>query len=1068
MTDGWEISMFRIRKIIGILMAVFIIFNLITPAVDASAATDGTIKAKSKLNGVTYKMRPDVVTMPKGIDYELEEEEVLTIPEDVDPNDIESMAITEVESVRSKMYIPSDKKTFKKTESKPRWSRTKEYTPKSITVDNATKNTLSPKIGEIYFDAANQSVMKVAGTTTTDASGMTTIPVEQPELSEVVESIKIPEQTIPLTNDDISYVNEEVRMLTDIYSYNVNDIESFAATGREPMVEIDLSGLDLIDESTDKDHEEALKAKLKAIDDDPNLSGYEKAMAKEAAKEEEEALENERESELKYKAKVEITEGSLKIYKPTLTAYADWGTWGDFEAEATANIDVESDLLIDGDLNITKQVEILIYGYDIDFEIGKLYAGVYLVLGLDGNINFQIRVQQEGTIRVGVKAVGWLIPMAAYPIVEYKSKGLETAITASGQLKLWAYAMPKAGLEIFGFKVLSAFFKVGLEANVKLDVSAVSQSVRLWVDVIFQLSAVVFGNNIDILNERSNIYDKTWAHTTGESIGGGTDIKVDSGYAYLNIDRVDAVRDIISGTAYRSEIKDKDLIPCNGEDVFIYITHADGTKSDTVVQVKEDGKFKLSTQITPLDRVGAAYSRTDPQFKYEAVVPHTNVQLPYTLTYLYPDAFNSRITGKINGEKYGPNGIAFDEDEVKYTKPVDIIVEKANRTKKTYHVTPNKSGEFILENIVLNSGDRIESQLVFENAKVVSEIKKPELGLVIFIDVKKDLVNRKMNISGSIQNLYGEDLYLGNVILVGAGTKAQSVVKAKDIGEALGLSSPKNTYDKTIKGKNTTKQMFARLKPLTKIDSETTKEDAYQNIIKSFEGPIKTTFGPEIPIDIRAKKSSPSSVFEFKDISYSENIGAYIEIEYHGIKIRKSIIPAPSLPIPPTAQKAVVSPVEAYIDSRINYAYEQDMKSVINKQAIKLQNNAQNIDINQNNGISYTMSMIPEPPSGEPEEYYFKEGAIKLDARAGTRSITLSWNAIGDATKVKGYNLYRGTSADAESLTPITSTVLNSTKYVDKKVEAGTKYFYLCSVVYQNSDEFIISNEASAIPRNRK
>ena len=150
------------------------------------------------------------------------------------------------------------------------------------------------------------------------------------------------------------------------------------------MVEIDLSGLDLINESSDKSYKEAFEAKLKAIKDDPNLDGYEKAAAIEKAKEEEKALEKARESELKYKAKVEITEGTLKIYEPTLTAYAKWGTWGDFKAEASANIDVESDLLIDGDLNISKQVEILIYGYDIDFKIGKLYAGVYLVIGLNG------------------------------------------------------------------------------------------------------------------------------------------------------------------------------------------------------------------------------------------------------------------------------------------------------------------------------------------------------------------------------------------------------------------------------------------------------------------------------------------------------------------------------------------------------------------------------------------------------------------------------------------------------------------------------------------------------------
>lgn len=1066
--------MFKKRRIIGILMAFVIIINSLFPAIEVLAANDGTVRAKSKLNGVTYKMRPEVVTMPKGINYELEEEEVLTLPEEFDPNNnIESMAVegirlsTDPETVNTKKYIPSDGKPVKKIGTEPRWSREKDYTLKSITIDNNTKNTLTPQIGEIYFDTANQSAMKVVGKPTTDASGRTTIPVEQPELSEVVESIKIPEQTIPLSNDDIGYVNEEVRMVTDIYNHNPEEIESFEA---KPMVEIDLSGLDLIDESTDKDHEEAFKAKLKAIEDDPNLSAYQKAMAKEKAKEEEEALENERESELKYKAKVEITKGTLKIFTPTLTAYADWGWWGNFEAEATANIDVVSDLLIDGDLNISKQIEILIYGYDIDFEIGRIYAGVYLVVGLDGQINFQIRVQQAGTVRVGVKAVGWLIPMAAYPVVEYNSKKFETAITASGELKLWAYAMPKAGIEIFGVKALSAFFKIGLEANVKLDYSATSQSVRLWVDMILQLSAVVFGNNIDVLDKRYNIYDKTWAHTSGEQIGGGTDISVKPAYAYLTIDKVDAARDIITGTAFRSKVKDKDLIPCKGENVLINITHADGTKNEITVKVKDDGKFIVNTPITPLDMVGASYSRTDPEFKYSATIPLTNVQLPYTLTYLYPDAFNSRITGEVNGEKYGPNGSADDGDEVKFNKPIDIIVEKADHSKKSYKVTPNASGEFTLENIVLKEGDQIVSQLVFEDAQVVGETKKPELGLEIYLDVKKDLVNKTMSISGSIQNMYGDEPFLGNVVLVGAGTKEESVVKAQEISEALGLSSDKATVNTFKNKKGSTNKRMERFKPYAEVNAKETMGEAYQEFVEKFEGPLNTTIGSTTPRNIRAEKTSPSSVFEFKDVTYVEHTfqGVYIVIEHNGIKMYKSIIPAISMPITPTAERAVVSPVEAYIETKINYAYNKDMKSVINKQQVKIQNDISNINISQNNGISYTMSQIPAPPTNKPAEYSFSEGEIKLEARAGAGMISLSWNEMNDSTKVKGYNLYRGTSADAEKLTPINSTLLNTTKYVDKNVVAGTKYYYLCSVVYDNGDEFIISNETSATPRIRK
>ncbi|NLZ82481.1 MAG: hypothetical protein GX915_02315 [Clostridiales bacterium] len=1072
--------MFKKRRIIGIILALSLSINIISPATMAFASKQGVVNPESKLSGVTYKMRPDVITMPEGITYELEEEEVLTNTEELNTDDIDSMAIkkktvdTNLERKRRTMTIPSDGEVVKAIEDEPRWNMDKEFQPKAIKIDSSTKNKLTPKVGAIYFDPANQSAMKVSGEPTTDRSGMTNVPVEQPDIDELVEAFDIPQQTIALANEDISYINNEVSMVTDIYSLSTDNIESLSTSGRKPMVEIDLSGLDLINESSDKSYKEAFEAKLKAIKDDPNLDGYEKAAAIEKAKEEEKALEKARESELKYKAKVEITEGTLKIYEPTLTAYAKWGTWGDFKAEASANIDVESDLLIDGDLNISKQVEILIYGYDIDFKIGKLYAGVYLVIGLNGQIDFQIRVQQEGTVKVGVKAVGWLIPMAAYPVVDYDSKKFETVITASGELKLWAHAMPKAGIEIFGVKVLDASFKVGLEANVKLELSSASQSVRLWIDMILQLNANVFGNNINVLDKRFNMYDRTWAHTEGESIDGGTDVTVDSAYAYLEIEKVDAMRDIIRGTAFRSETKNQDLVPCSGEDVMLNITHADGSKSDKTVKVNSDGSFVLKTPITPLDRVGASYSRTDTKFSYKASIPLTYAPLPYSLTYLYPDAFNSRISGEINGEKYGPDEIANNGDEVKFTKPIDIIVEKDDKSKKTYKVTPNNEGEFILENVELNKGDKVFSQLVFEDAQVISETKKPELGLEIYLDVKKDENNYITSVSGAIQNMYGSDPYLGDVVLVGSGSKGNSVTKAKEFDEALGLSQTTTKGGKTIKGKTPTKQRLDRFKPSTKNNNNTISLEAYKNYIRNFEAPLNTSIGSRTK-GISIKNSSPSSVFEFKDIKYTNLLGLGIQVEHNGVTLYKELVPPASTPLAPTLEIAVVSPADAYIDARINYAYNKNMKSVISNQKMVLQktmlNDKQNneTDINiENHGAFYTMSMIGAPPTNEPQEYSFIEGDINLVAKPGASSISLTWNKPKDAANVKGYNLYRGTEADGESLTPITSTLLTAPKYVDKNVKARSKYYYLCSVVYDNGDEFIISNEASATPRATK
>ena len=1071
--------MIKKRRIIGLLLALSLIINLIIPTVGTSAAGARAIKANSKLDGVTYTMQPDVITMPEGTTYELEEEEALTNPKEPDTNSIKSMAVKyrkgsstlEGDTRRTKLIIPSGGEAVNSLDEEPRWNISKKYLPKSMIVNSETRRTLSPEIGKVYYDKANRSVMKVTGDPTTDASGMTTIPVEQPEINELIENLSIPEQTIPLSNDDIGYVNEEVRMVTDIYSRGTGSIESYSTSSRKPMVEIDLSGLDLINESSENDSKKALDDKLKAIDNDSSLTAYEKSAAKDKAKKEAEELENQADSKLKYKAKVEITEGTLKVYEPTLTAYASWGSWGEFEAEAIANIDVETDLLIDGDLNISKQVEILIYGYEIDFEIGKFYAGVYLVVGLNGQIDFQIRVQQEGTVKVGAKAVGWLIPMAAYPIVEYDNKKFETAITVSGELKLWAHAMPRAGIELFGVEVISAYFKVGLEATVSFDITSEAQSVRLWVDVILQLKAVIFDNNIDILDKRYNIYDRTWAHTEGKRIDGATDIDVTPAFAYLNIDKVDAYRDIIRGTVFRSKEKDADLIPCTEDPVKIIITHADGKSSITEVTADSDGSFVLEMPISPLDRVAAKYLRTETQYKYEATIPSTNVPLPYAITYLYPDAFNSKITGEINGEKYGPDEIANNGDEVKFTKPIDIIVEKADSSKKTYKVTPKKNGEFTLENIELYQDDKVSSQLVFEDAQVVSEAKKPELGLEMYLDVKNDKKNKTISISGSIQNMHGSEPYLGNVALISHGPTKDKVVKARDISEGLGLSQISQKREITRRDKSSTGLMLDRFKPITKSASNTISIDAYQDFLGAFKDPLSRSIkAPTKEIDYTY--SSPSSVFEFKDIEYLEFMGVSIMIEYNGVKLIKEIIPASQLPQPPSLERAVVSPVKAYIEKRINTAFDRDMNTAISKQKTALQkamqNENTNIDFSQNNGVAYTMSMMPSPPSNEPKDYSFIEGDLKLVAKAGAGNITLTWNKLKDEANVKGYNVYRGTKTDGESLKAINSKLLISPKYVDKSVKAKTKYYYLCSVVFENGDEFIISNEASATPRISK
>ncbi|HYV38598.1 MAG TPA: PQQ-dependent sugar dehydrogenase, partial [Gemmataceae bacterium] len=82
-----------------------------------------------------------------------------------------------------------------------------------------------------------------------------------------------------------------------------------------------------------------------------------------------------------------------------------------------------------------------------------------------------------------------------------------------------------------------------------------------------------------------------------------------------------------------------------------------------------------------------------------------------------------------------------------------------------------------------------------------------------------------------------------------------------------------------------------------------------------------------------------------------------------------------------------------------------------------------------------------------------------LTATAGIGQVALAWSATTGATS---YNVYRGTTANGESATPI-ATGLTSASYTDGGLTAGLTYYYKVSAV-NSAGEGPLSSEASAIP----
>jgi fibronectin type 3 domain-containing protein len=81
----------------------------------------------------------------------------------------------------------------------------------------------------------------------------------------------------------------------------------------------------------------------------------------------------------------------------------------------------------------------------------------------------------------------------------------------------------------------------------------------------------------------------------------------------------------------------------------------------------------------------------------------------------------------------------------------------------------------------------------------------------------------------------------------------------------------------------------------------------------------------------------------------------------------------------------------------------------------------------------------------------------------GSSDVILSW-AASPSAGVVGYNVYRGTASGGESSTPLNSTPINGTSYVDAKVTHGTAYYYVVTAVGSNGVQSATSNETEATP----
>ena len=173
--------------------------------------------------------------------------------------------------------------------------------------------------------------------------------------------------------------------------------------------------------------------------------------------------------------------------------------------EISMSLQQECYLVATLDAEAHEEIRVPILGLDIPFGIGRVYGGIFAVIGMDGTIRLDIEARETSTCKMGVEGGTFLyVPTSFHPIFEPEPPKMSGDCGLTGQTNGFIKFGPMLGLELFGFDVVGAGVLLG--AGVHVDSDGVMMDVELYgcIDVYVALA----GKHFNLLNARPTIYKK--------------------------------------------------------------------------------------------------------------------------------------------------------------------------------------------------------------------------------------------------------------------------------------------------------------------------------------------------------------------------------------------------------------------------------------------------------------------------------------------------------------------------------------------------------------------------------
>jgi len=295
--------------------------------------------------------------------------------------------------------------------------------------------------------------------------------------------------------------------------------------------------------------------------------------------------------------------------------------------------------------NLSEEVQVPLFGLDIPAGIARVKGGIFLTIGMDGQVSLLIDTKQKLEIEAGVGGKTVLgLPVTCKPIFN-PSYDMDVDTGFSGQINGYIKAGPLVSLEIFGWDI------VGAAANFGAGITCSSQNNVLNADIygLFEIFITLLDKRIDLFNGHISLYKIRKPDTKGYDI---------------KFMEADAYRKLIVGTIHDAKGKIEPYtgpatlrivsshyqqphvinVQCDSRGQFIknlnfdlykgdriYVSHVNGVEIGTPANLNTIGNEQANNSVHDPDN-----SAITPTF------PFTEVVLDYA------DFFNDEAKGHVN------------------------------------------------------------------------------------------------------------------------------------------------------------------------------------------------------------------------------------------------------------------------------------------------------------------------------------------------------------------------------------------------------------------------------------